>query len=496
MSSLPIALATAAFPADEVERLLQTPNAPERTLVLAAVRAESDGRFLEALSVFFESLDWSSVAAAEYGHHPTLAMLGAARGESATNHLAATELVKLCKLADKPDAVFALDVVRAIELADTAAAERVRARVASSLSQSTARGMYSAPDNAVAASRLASLFLPLVGETDEDRLRTAATFGFGYGAWAAYLAAAIADRRGIALTEDVASLQHSGRLCGRSLASVAFAIDPVFGEEMLELIVEKDWLEGDLEGLALPWALSAETSKGGKLTVTRLLGSTVVKATGPFDTFQGPPPKKRPKWRLTAKRHPNAAKAQKDFEKAAAELGDPIAFAQSDLDARLYDEARIGRERVMELLRRGASPNRVDPQNKGTALHRAAGAADCGELVRRLLAAGADPNVVDAFGDTPLDGVEGLTSENAVAAERLVAAGGRCKKSRLIVAAERGFHRIVPALLRAGADPAERSGGMTALEIAREKRHLRTARAIDSKGESAGVLPARRPIGT
>ncbi len=88
MASLAALLSTRFFPADEASRLVEDTKDPRRTLVFSAVRAESDARFLEAITAFFETIDWSGVANAEYGHHPVLAILGAARNESATDHLA------------------------------------------------------------------------------------------------------------------------------------------------------------------------------------------------------------------------------------------------------------------------------------------------------------------------------------------------------------------------------------------------------------------------
>lgn len=474
-------LATPGFSAEEVERLLQgDAGAPARTLVFSALRAESDDRFLEGLEAFFADLDWESVASASYGHHPAIACLGAARGESATDHLAATELVKLTALADRPDAAFALDVVRAIELGDASAAARVFERVESKLRAQPVAGMYSAPDNGVAALRLAALLRPTIAPTDEGQLRLLAERGMGHGAWPAWVAAAVAATRGLALDEDVVSLSDSRRECARMMLSVAHALDASLAEELLGVVVAQDWTQSDLEALALPWERSVESLKTGKLTTTRLIGQSVLKGVVAFDGYAGPAPKKRAPCKLSVKRHDTPAKALKDFEKAAKEPGEPIAVDQAALDARLHHHARIddARERVVELLRRGARPGWVDSQHRETALHRAAASADCGEIVRLLLAAGADANAVDAYGNTPLDALDGATGEQSLAAERLVDAGGRSAKNALFKAAERGHHRTVPALLRAGADRAEVRSGKSPLEVALEKRHARTARAL------------------
>lgn len=485
MASLAALLSTRFFPADEASRLVEDTKDPRRTLVFSAIRAESDARFLEAVAAFFETIDWSGVANAEYGHHPVLAILGAARNESATDHLAATDIVQLCKLADNPDSAFALDVVRAVEFDDAAAGARVAERVAGKLvSGPGATGMFSAPNNAVAGVRIAGMLRHLVGDTDAAQLRAVAERGFGHGAYAACVAASIAAKAGLTLPEDVASLQDSRRLCARLVTWVGHALDPALGEDLLELVVKNDWHNGDLEALDLPWSRAVETNKGGKVTVTRLLGSTVLKATGPLDTFAGPPPRKRAAWKMSVKRHAGAPKAAKEMDKAAAESGDAIAFQQADLDARLHYAAGIddGRERVAELLRRGASPRgHVDAQRQ-TTLHRAGRSADCADITRRLLVAGADVGALDDQGYGVLDAVSGGTAEHALAAERLVAAGARSHKNRLFDAAEYGYHRMVAPLLRGGADANEARGGKTPAEMAVDKRHMRTAAALGHKG--------------
>lgn len=137
-----------------------------------------------------------------------------------------------------------------------------------------------------------------------------------------------------------------------------------------------------------------------------------------------------------------------------------------------------GRLRVVELLGRGAAPTFVDEAHGETPLHRSAASADCGEIVRLLLAAGADPNVRDKYGMTPLDKLDGLTHEHVVAATRLVEAGGVSASNGLFKAAERGFHRLVPLLHRGGADPREERNGKTPFDVAIDKRHMRTARAL------------------
>lgn len=481
MSSIDALLSTKLFPAAEVSQILGEANHPQRFLVFSALRAESDARYLEALGAFFDTIDWSAVPTAEYGHHPRLALMGTALHESGTDHLAASDLVRFCKLADKADAAFALDVVRAVELDDAEAGARVAERVASKIVAPSEGGMFSAPIDATAGLRIAGFLRRFAGDGHAAQLRACVERGFGYGAYAAFVAASIANEAGLTLPEDVNPLQDSRRLCARVMTWVAYALDPALGQEILELAVAKDWHNGDVESFDLPWTRQAEIVKAGKVAQTKLLGATVLKASGPLDTYEGPLPKKRAAWRIAAKRHADEKKAAKDFDKAAGEAGEAFAPAQAHLDARLNQCASMdsGRERVAELLRRGASPNGfVDPNRKETTLHRATSSADCADIIRRLLAAGADVSALDAGGYGVLDSLSGRTTEHARAAERLVAAGARCHKNRLFDMAEYGYHRMVAPLLRGGADAAETKNGKTALDIALEKRHLRTAKAL------------------
>ncbi|MEZ4447000.1 MAG: ankyrin repeat domain-containing protein [Polyangiaceae bacterium] len=482
MSPIAEALATEHFPAAEVAQLLDAPSAPMRGLVLAALRATSEERFLEGLEVFFASLDWAEVATASGSSSKMslLTMLGAARGESATDHLAATEIVRLSVLAEQPDAAFALDVVRALEFGDPQAGERVFDRVEKKLRGQPVPGMYSAPDNPVAARRLAHLLRGTIADQDEEQLRALATRGMGHGAWPAWVAAAIAEKRGLTLVEDVASLPDSSRLVARILTAVAHAIEPTFGEEMLKLVVDNDWTERDLEALALPWEGSVESLAAGKLTTTRRLGSSILKGVVAFDGYVGPPPRKRPSCRLSVKQYATPDKAKKAFDKVAAAAESSVAVEPAALAERLHAQAAAnsGRLRVLELLRRGAAPTFVDEGHGETPLHRGAASADCGEIVRLLLEAGADPNVRDKYGMTPLDRLDGLTQEHVVAATRLVEAGGVSASSSLFKAAERGFHRLVPLLHRGGADPREQRNGKTPFDVATDERHLRTAGAL------------------
>jgi hypothetical protein len=426
MRSLAIGLASRAFTADDVMRLLGARGDPARGLVLAALRAESEERFFEASIEIFERLDWASLSAGERreptaeSSPPLRELFGDARGESATDHLAAVEIAKLSHLVDAPDACFASDVVRAFELDGLAAAARVREAVAKRLLREPSCGMYHAPDNALGALGIADCLRTVLGETDEAQLWAVADRGQGYGAYAAYVAQAIAFRRGLSLREDVVSLRHPNKMCARVLFSVAHALSPAFGQEMLALLLERGW-------------------------------------------------------------HDDAVGITRGLDDAPLERVAITAAEQADLDAELHLHAYRDRGRgcVAELLARGANPNGyVDLLDKTTALHRAASSADCGEITKRLLAAGANVHALDAFGRTPLDCVSRPTGEAALAAQRLAAAGGVCHDNGLFTAAELGLRQLVPALLRAGCDPSEERGGKTPYDVAVEERHVRTAGAI------------------
>ena len=72
-------------------------------------------------------------------------------------------------------------------------------------------------------------------------------------------------------------------------------------------------------------------------------------------------------------------------------------------DPPLVDCVILGNEPLVEiLLRHGATPNVVHRSTRGTPLHIAVANGHVG-IVRRLLAAGADPRARDDLGDTVLD---------------------------------------------------------------------------------------------
>lgn len=92
-----------------------------------------------------------------------------------------------------------------------------------------------------------------------------------------------------------------------------------------------------------------------------------------------------------------------------------------------------------------------------TALHAAAWAGDLAE-VRRLIAAGIDPNIMDSIGETPLFGAAACARTDVVA--YLLSAGARhdlyestLGLTPLHWAASHGGVEILKSLIEAGADP-------------------------------------------
>ena len=136
---------------------------------------------------------------------------------------------------------------------------------------------------------------------------------------------------------------------------------------------------------------------------------------------------------------------------------------------------------VWEFLAAGADPNVVTNYGN-TPLHLAAynGHEAC---VRVLIAAGVDPNVVDDYGYTPL--LEATWNGHEACVRVLVAAGADPNvvndygNTPLYQAAWDGHEACVRVLIAAGADPnAVNVGGNTPLQIAVEKGHRECAKIL------------------
>ncbi|MEA2552150.1 MAG: hemoglobin, partial [Fimbriimonadaceae bacterium] len=128
--------------------------------------------------------------------------------------------------------------------------------------------------------------------------------------------------------------------------------------------------------------------------------------------------------------------------------------------------------------------------NGRTLLHFAAGSS-CLPVVRQLLSAGVDPDILDSGGHSPLYRVPGTCRDEigAVIASVLVQAGatvdhcgGVNKSTALHQAARYGNLRIAEVLLNAGASPtAKDKKGLTPLDRARNCRRHDVASLLASR---------------
>ena len=114
---------------------------------------------------------------------------------------------------------------------------------------------------------------------------------------------------------------------------------------------------------------------------------------------------------------------------------------------------------VRRLLAAGASPNVADQQHWAPLHYAASNGHEV--IVQLLLAAGADPNVADRYGSTPLHhaayrGHEAIV-QLLLAARANPDAANRDGGTPLHYAANRGRKAIVPLLLAAGANPTLRT---------------------------------------
>ena len=150
---------------------------------------------------------------------------------------------------------------------------------------------------------------------------------------------------------------------------------------------------------------------------------------------------------------------------------------------------------VLALLEQGVSPDAPD-RNGFTALTRAA-QFDHLELVRVLLAAGADPNIANKWGLTPL-----MIAKCAVVAEALLAAGAavnavtladgggaRQGKTALMKAVGDGHLPVVRVLLAHGADLEMRDAeGRNALIFSAINTHEGISQELLAAGATVGLV--------
>jgi ankyrin repeat protein len=145
------------------------------------------------------------------------------------------------------------------------------------------------------------------------------------------------------------------------------------------------------------------------------------------------------------------------------------------------------------LIGAGADPNERDGAG-ATPLYRAALAGDL-ELVRRLLRAGADPNLrsppVGGTLDEPASGlplVEAVKRGRLDMARTLIAAGARVnvrdaeRKSPLFWAIVSGGEDVALELLHAGADAREQVDGYGIAHFAQAMGRERVSRALQAPG--------------
>jgi cytohesin len=151
-------------------------------------------------------------------------------------------------------------------------------------------------------------------------------------------------------------------------------------------------------------------------------------------------------------------------------------------------------DEIADALRRGADPNAVDAENGQTALF---DAVKNRRLLALLLEAGANPNVANHKGETPLtycadwgrlDEAECLLDHGADPNFR---AGDDEPWPALHYAAHWGHLEVVKLLLSAGADPDCMIDGRSAFYFACEHGHLRVAEALALVSSPAAIACAR-----
>jgi ankyrin repeat protein len=168
-------------------------------------------------------------------------------------------------------------------------------------------------------------------------------------------------------------------------------------------------------------------------------------------------------------------------------------------DLRLIEAVQAqDRPRALALLKQGIDVNRVQPDG-ATALHWAVHWEDV-ELVDRLLAAKAKPDVANDLGVTPL--IMAATAGNGHLVQKLLAVGADANSSlesgetALMLAARAGNEVAVTALLARGArvDARERTRGQTALMWAIVNKHPAVTRLLLDNGADIHLRSETRTL--
>lgn len=183
------------------------------------------------------------------------------------------------------------------------------------------------------------------------------------------------------------------------------------------------------------------------------------------------------------------------------EFGAEPAAGDEDGDTPLHwtflGEHALGSEVVRTLVAEGADPN-AQGSRRATPLHLAAKRADL-DAVKSLLEAGADPTARDEDGDTPLHWIcngDHRFSSAGVALELLGAgaeadARGSLEETPLHLAARRGHLDAVHVLLKAGANPTARDeDGDTPLYWAALGHQTEVAMALLAAERDASAVTA------
>jgi hypothetical protein len=481
------------FPEDEAARLLDSGEGrPEdaRQRLLAGVRAESEARFVEAVEAIMTTVDWRDAAASDPGRvYLPLSLLGMwsfrSNGliESGCDHLSWADVMRVVAFCKDPDASLGCAIFHALELGNEKALLDVQARVADGAVDRAPEAPSSDP---VAALRYMRVFDTRLGASAEDRIRKATAFG-AYGELPAIIATAAIASRNLAIDERPPVLQFARSASSRVLLKAASAISNELFEDILVAVASDKLLHGyQMSTFELAWDDEQQVCASQQLFLASRFGRTVWTLYAKLEDNGVPVLSKG--IRINAKQLADNSKAKKELAKRIAEhetkLGGQAtprrhAVAVSNKEQALFDVLnRDGTaERAFELLAGGADPN-------CGALHLAVRIDS--ELVRRFLAAGADPSRPGADGRMPLDRIASSSQGDTLrATELLCSAGGRCGPTALAEAARWGQVRKVPLLAAAGGDPAAVVDGRTALEIATSGRFPRTVKALRECSERA-----------